>query len=89
MFWNKRITVLLILLLLLSTFVTVLHFHEDLKDHDDCPICIASNHQSATGPSVPSFNGIPCYSEKTVVTPTVAFTDNFFSYSLKSRAPPV
>jgi hypothetical protein len=69
--------------------VAVPHFHGDMKDHGDCPICVVSNHQSATGPSVSSFDGIPCYSETTVVIPTLVFAHNVFSNSLNSRAPPV
>ena len=89
MLWNKRITTLLVLLPLFSTFVAVSHFHEDMKDHDNCPICVASSHQSATGPSVSPFDGIPCYSVSTVVIPTLAFAHNFLTNSLNSRAPPV
>jgi hypothetical protein len=68
--------------------VAVPHFHEDVDDHHDCPICVASHHQSATGPSVVAFDGVPCFNETTVVTPSPVFTDNLSSYSLSNRGPP-
>ena len=88
MLWNKRIITLLVLIFLFSTFVAVPHFHEDMQDHDDCPICVASNHQTATGSLVTTFDGIPYYSETTVVLPTLVSTYNCFSQSLNSRGPP-
>lgn len=86
---SKRFAAFLILVLLLSTFVAAPHFHEDMDDHDDCPICVASNHQSATGPAIIAFDSVPYCTETTVVAPSPFFTDNLFSYSLRNRAPPV
>jgi len=84
----KRVTVLLILLLLLSTLVAFSHHHENTADDHDCPICIASNHHSAAGPLADAFDGIPSFTETTVVTPTPAFTDNLFFFSHSTRGPP-
>jgi hypothetical protein len=89
MLWNKRIIPFLILLFLVSTFVAVSHHHENTADDHDCPICIAINHVSATSPGMAAFDGVPYLTETTVVAPSPVFTDNFFSCSLRSRAPPV
>ena len=89
MLWNKRFTVFLILLLLASTFVVVSHHHENTADDHDCPICVTSNHQSASGPSIIAFDSVPYFTETTVVAPSPVFNDTFSSYSLNNRAPPV
>jgi len=86
---NKRITVFLILLFLASTFVVVSHHHENTADDHGCPICIASNHLSATSQWAVAFDSVPCFTETTVVTPSSVFNATFSSYSLKNRAPPV
>jgi hypothetical protein len=88
--WNKRITVLFILLFLVSTFVAVSHHHESTGDDHDCPICIAINHVPATSQSMVAFDSVPCFTEvKIVVTSSSVFVDNLFFYSLNTRAPPV
>jgi hypothetical protein len=85
---SKRFTGFLILIFLLSTFVVVSHHHENTADDHDCPICVASNHQSATGSSIIAFDSVPYFTETTVVALSPVFTDNLFSYSLRNRAPP-
>jgi hypothetical protein len=87
--WNKRITVFLILLFLVSTFVEVSHHHENTADDHDCPICIAINHQAATSQWMVAFDSVPCFMETTVVAPLPLFAENLFIYSLNNRAPPV
>jgi hypothetical protein len=89
MLWRKRITAFLILILLVSTFVAVSHHHGNTADDHDCPICIASNHLSATSQWVAAFDSIPFFAEITVVAPSPVFADSFSSYSLNNRAPPV
>jgi hypothetical protein len=84
----KRVALLCIAILLLSVVAIALHDHADGESHDNCPICVASNHQSATGPSASAFDGIPCFTETTVVTPTQAFTDNPYFFSYSTRGPP-
>jgi hypothetical protein len=79
---------LLALLLLLSTIMAVLHHHENTADDHDCPICIASNHQSAAGPSTIAFDGIPCLTETTFVASAQALIENLFSPSRNTRGPP-
>ncbi len=83
-----RISVFLILLLLFSTFVAVPHYHVDTADHDDCPICLVSNHQQATTQSAVAFDGVPWFTETTVVVSSPVFTENLFSFSRNNRAPP-
>jgi DUF2946 family protein len=87
--WNKRITVLFILLFLVSTFVAVSHHHENTADDHDCPICIAINHVPATSQSMVAFDSVPCFTERIVVAPLPLFAENLFLYSLNNRAPPV
>jgi len=89
MLWNKRITVFFILLYLVSAFVVVSHHHENTKDDHDCPICIASNHLSATSQWTVAFDSVPFFTETTIVAPSPFFTATLSSYSLKNRAPPV
>jgi 1-acyl-sn-glycerol-3-phosphate acyltransferase len=84
----KRFVVSLILLLLLSTFVAVSHHHENTAGDHACPICIASNHQSAAGPLAVAFLGIPCCTETTFIASAPALTDNLFFFSLSTRGPP-
>ena len=83
-----RFAALLALLLLLSTLVAVSHHHENTDDDHDCPICVASNHQSATGPSVVAFDGIPCLTETTIVVSAPALIENLFFSSRNTRGPP-
>jgi hypothetical protein len=83
-----RFTALLALLLLLSTLVAVSHHHENTDDDHDCPICVASNHQFATGPSIIPFDGIPCLSGTTLVASAPALTGNLFFFSHSTRGPP-
>jgi len=87
--WNKRITVLFILLFLASTFVAVSHHHENTADNHDCPICIAINHVPVTSQSMVAFDSVPCFTEVIVVAPLPLFAENLFLYSLNNRAPPV
>jgi hypothetical protein len=89
MLWSKRITFFLILLFLVSTFVATSHHHENTADDHDCPICIASNHLSATSQWTMAFDSIPYFIEATVVAPSPVFISTLFFYSLRNRAPPV
>ena len=84
----KRFAVFLILLFFLSTLAAVSHHHENTADDHDCPICIANNHQSATGPLAAVFDGIPCLTETTVVVFVPARTENLFVSSRRTRGPP-
>jgi len=86
---HKRLSLLLIILLLLSTMVEAFHYHDDGDDHADCPICVATHHQAGTGFTAPVYE-IPSHSVETPcprpVLPIVA--KSFFS-PYANRAPPV
>jgi len=84
----KRFAVFLILLLLLSTLVAVSHHHENTADDPDCPICIASNHQSAAGPLAVSFDGLPILVKIKVVVYAPALADTILFFSRGTRGPP-
>jgi len=88
MSWFKRFSVFLILLILVSTFVAVLHHHENTADDHDCPICVVSHHLSASGQSPVEFDGVPFITETTYVAPRSVLTDIFFVSLLSNRAPP-
>jgi len=85
---NKRVIVFLALLLLFSTFMVASHHHEKTADDHDCPVCIAGNRLSATGPLVVAFDGIPCFTETTFVASAPVLTDTLLSRSRSTRGPP-
>jgi hypothetical protein len=85
----KRLAIVSIAILLLSVVAVALHNHMDGDSHDNCPICFAGNHQSAAGLWTVAYDSVPCFTEITVVASSPVFIDNFFSYSLRNRAPPV
>ena len=86
--WHKRFTAFLIPLLLLSTFVAVFHHHDNTADDHDCPICIASNHLTATNPTITAFDITPCLIETTVVISVPAFVETLLVASSSTRGPP-
>jgi hypothetical protein len=84
----RHFTLFLILLLLLSTLVAVSHHHDGSDDGRDCPICIANNHQSATGPSTVAFDITPFLAETKIVLSVPALSKNLFVASRSTRGPP-
>jgi hypothetical protein len=85
---SHRFAALLALLLLLSTLVAVSHHHENTDDDHDCPICIASNHQSVAGTSIVAFDGIPCLTATTIVVSSPALIEKLFFSCRNTRGPP-
>lgn len=85
---RNQFPLFLVLLLLFSTIVALPHYHDNTADDHDCPLCIANNHQSATGPLAAVFDGIPCLTETTVVVSVPARTENLFVSSRRTRGPP-
>ena len=85
---HKRLTVILIPLLLASTFAAASHFHADAAERHECPVCVVSHHQPATGQTAVTFETIPCFTETTFVASAHLFIDNPFFISRSNRAPP-
>ncbi len=44
---RRKISVLIIGLLLFSALITSVHHHADNRVHDDCPVCAAAEHSPA------------------------------------------
>jgi len=88
MLWNKRIIFFLVLLFLISTFVAVSHHHEDAKDDQDCPVCIAIHHLSASDTLAVVFDGTPFIIETTIVAAVPQLTNTLFPISRSTRGPP-
>ncbi len=86
--WYKRIIVFLLPLLLVSTLVSVLHRHENTADYHDCPICLVSHHQQATGMTTVAFDGVPFITETRYSAPVLEITEQIFVSLLTNRAPP-
>ncbi len=80
--------ILLILILLFSTAAVVSHNHENTFNDNDCPICIAGNHQFVTALSIAAFDTIPSLTETTVAISTPLLTENLFVASCSTRGPP-
>ena len=87
--WHKRFTTFLILFLLLSTFVAVLHHHDNTIDDHDCPICLISHHQNATGHTTDAFDGVPFIVESIYINSAPVIADRIFTSFQSNRAPPV
>lgn len=85
---NKRVIAFFALILLLSTFTAALHHHEKTADDHGCPVCIACNHHSATGPLVVASDGIPWLTETTFIASAPALADTLLSRSRSTRGPP-
>lgn len=46
---RKQLSLFILCLILFASVATAFHHHEDTADHGDCPICVVSHHQQATG----------------------------------------
>jgi hypothetical protein len=88
MTWRKRVNIFLILFFLSSTFVAVPHHHDNTVDDHDCPICLVSHHQLATGQTIVAFDGVPFFSETTYVTSAPVVVKKIFTSLQSDRAPP-
>jgi hypothetical protein len=84
----RRFTVFLILLVLVSTFVAVVHRHDNPAADHDCPICLVSHHQQATSQSTVAFDAPPFITETTVAFPASDLIEQIVVSLLKNRAPP-
>lgn len=86
--WHRRFTAILILLLLVSAFVAVFHHHADTADDRDCPICLVSHHQYASGQTIAAWDGVPFSLETRCVIFDPVITEKIFTSSRSGRAPP-
>ena len=86
--WHKRFTSLLILVLLLSTFVVVFHHHDNTTNEHDCPICLVSHHQHATGQTTVAFDGVPYFLETLYVNSAPLIVEKTLNSFQSNRAPP-
>ena len=86
--WHKRFTAFLILLLLLSTFVAVFHHHDNTAADHDCPICLVSHHQHATGQTTIAFDSVPFFFETVYVPSALIIVEKIFASFQSDRAPP-
>jgi len=48
---KKIMAHIIMLIVLISLATEIIHHHNDFDTHDDCPICIAIQHQTASKPS--------------------------------------
>jgi hypothetical protein len=85
---SKRFTAFLILVLLLSTFVAVPHHHDNTADDHDCPICLVSHHQHATGQTIVAFDCVPFFFETVYATSAPVIVEKTFTSFQSDRAPP-
>ncbi len=85
---RSQFTILLILLLVASTFVALPHYHTNTADDHDCPICVVSLHQPAAGPLSPVVDGVPCLVATVSAAVSPVFAEKLLSCSLNNRAPP-
>jgi len=85
---STRFTAFLILVLLFSSFATVLHHHDNAADDHDCPICLVNRHQYATiQPSV-VFDGASFFTATIYVAPVLIITEKILVSCRNNRAPP-
>ena len=84
----KRLSLIFVCLLLLSTLVTALHHHDDAGDHHDCPVCVVGLHQPAStaGPFV--FTIIQTFHLNTYLTPAITAPATSLYATANNRAPP-
>lgn len=87
--YRKLFTAFLMLFLLSSTFVAVLHHHANTIDEHDCPICLVSHHEKATGHTINAFDGVPFFVEIIYITSAPVIADRIFTSFQSNRAPPV
>ncbi len=85
--WHKRFTAILIPLLLVSTFVVVLHHHDNAVDDHNCPICFVSHHQAASQ-SASAFDSALFLVPIIYVAPRSIITDAIIVSLQNNRAPP-
>ena len=75
-------------LLLLSVLAEAFHHHDNGADHSDCPICVATHHQSDTGNIAPVLEIQRLVIATAYVRPVVTVVTKTFNSPANDRAPP-
>ena len=84
-FFNRFLSAVLLAVTLLSA----LHHHNDLKTHNDCPVCVLqSNLSGADTPAALSLQEIDAHSDP-VVTRFITLRLSSRPESVFARAPPL
>jgi hypothetical protein len=85
---TKRLTLLLISLLLLTALGEAFHFHADGVDHPECSICAAAHQQADAGfTPAPAVIRRPC-TDTAYVRPVLTAAAKTFHNPANDRAPP-
>ena len=84
----NRLIPLLAVLLLSAVFITMVHYHDDGSEHRDCPSCLVSRHQHATGQTALAFDGVPFLLETRSVTSAPFIAEKIITSFQSDRAPP-
>ena len=85
LFLKKYISIIF----LISTFMGVFHHHDNLKQHNDCQICIIQSNISDIDTPVDVFylNSLNKYSQKSI-SKLFNLHINLVTTTFKARAPP-
>jgi len=84
----KRLSILIVILLLCTAVVESFHYHDDGANHSDCSICVASHLNSDTVLTSPVVAALQDVTLTVYLHPTVTVVTNTFFAPANSRAPP-
>jgi hypothetical protein len=84
----KRASLIFLILLLLTTLVESLHYHDDGADHPECSICVATHQQADTGYTAPVYEILNQSAETLYPRPVLPVVANTLFSSFNNRAPP-
>ena len=85
---HKRLSLIFITLLLLSTLVEAFHYHDDGADHPECSICAATHHQADTAYTAPVYEFLRHFVETPYPRPVLPVITKTFFTPCNNRAPP-
>ena len=83
---QRRLSLLLIAVLFISTLGTAFHRHADEATHNDCPICVTQHQPSAIVYSSPYI--LPVSAETSCLIDITLFLPQVISVLEATRAPP-
>jgi hypothetical protein len=84
----KRLSLLIVILLLCTAVVESFHYHDDGANHSDCSICVASHLNSDTVLSSPVVPVLRSITRTVYLLPTVTVVTKVCFSPANSRAPP-